>query len=121
MDFFPSFVEMAGGSPQPSPALDGESFVPLLRGATALKREALHWHFPHRPRRPSLGNSGAIRKGNYKLVEKFSNGKIELYDLSVDLGEKKDLAAKLPAKTKELLHDLRTWRNEVGAFMPAND
>ena len=116
-DFFPTFVEMAGGNPKETTAVDGESLVPLLQGTSSLKRKALFWHFPHRGK---IGNSGAIRKGNFKLVEKFLTGKIELYDLSQDIGETKDLAGQLPDKARELLNDLRAWRKEVKASMPQN-
>lgn len=114
-DFFPTFVEIAGGNPKESAAVDGESLVPLLRGASCINRKALFWHFPHRG---EIGNSGAIRKGNYKLIEKFTTGKIELYDLSKDIGESQDLAATMREKANELLNDLIAWRNEVGAAMP---
>ena len=80
-----------------------------------MKRPALFWHFPHRGK---IGNSGAIRKGRFKLVEKFSTGKIELYDLSRDIGETTDLAGEFPDKARELLNDLRAWRKEVNASMP---
>ena len=106
-DFFPTFVEMAGGNLGQTPAIDGRSLVPLLKISSSLDRTALYWHFPHRA--PS-GNSGAIRKGNFKLIEKFSTGEVELYDLSTDLGETKDLSKQLPEKTRELLADLIAWR-----------
>lgn len=115
-DFFPSFVEMAGGVPTEYPDLDGESFVPLLKGGSSLQRDVLYWHFPHRG---PIGLSGAIRKGSYKLIEQFATGTTELYDLSKDLGETQDLAATMPQKAEELLNDLRAWRKEVGASMPA--
>jgi glucan 1,4-alpha-glucosidase len=118
-DFFPSFVEMAGGDPTKIPNLDGESFVPLLQGEGSLKREALFWHYPHH--RGEEGYGGAIRKGNYKLIEKFSTGQVELYDLSKDIGEKQDLAAKMPEKAEELRKDLIAWRKGVGASMPQHE
>jgi hypothetical protein len=45
-----------------------------------------------------------IRKGDWKLVKKKVKGKIirELYDLSKDLGEKKDLAETMPKMVEEL-------------------
>jgi len=41
--------------------------------------------------------------------------------VSNDIGESQNLVAQMPEKAQELMNDLRTWRNEVGALMPAND
>ena len=41
-DFFPTFVEMAGGEPSTTTAVDGQSLVPLLKGASSLKPRALY-------------------------------------------------------------------------------
>ncbi len=115
MDFFPTFVEIGGGDPDKSTAVDGLSLVKLLKGGRRLDREALYWHFPHRG---NIGSSGAIRKGKYKLIEKFRTGKLELYDLSKDIGEKNDLSEELPKIVNELYAYLKTWRKETGAIMP---
>lgn len=46
---------------------------------------------------------------------------IELYDLRDDLGERKDLAAAMPDKARELQAKLAAWRIEVRAEMPKPD
>ncbi len=62
--------------------------------------------------------AGAIRSGDYKLIEFFENGALELYNLRKDPGESENLAHQLPEKT-ELLHEkLRDWREKIGADMP---
>jgi arylsulfatase A-like enzyme len=62
----------------------------------------LFWHFPHYH---GSGNipSGAVRSGDYKLIEWFEDGSIELYNLKDDISEKHDLAASKPEKADELL------------------
>ena len=56
--------------------------------------------------------------GDWKLIEFFEDGKLELYNLKNDLGEKNNLAQKRPTKTKELHTALLQWREEVKAPVP---
>ena len=118
-DFYPTLLEMAGLPLKPKQHLDGVSLTGLLKGsADRLDREALYFHFPQNHHVNGMGASAAIRVGDYKLVERFSNGKVELYNLKDDLGEQNDLAASLPEvadRLKKILHD---WRDETGVYMP---
>jgi hypothetical protein len=43
---------------------------------------------------------------------------VELYNLKEDLGEKNDLASKMPEKAKELRLMLERWRKEANVQMP---
>lgn len=119
-DFYPTIVEMADLPPKPEQYVDGVSLVPLLDGTGTPKREALYWHYPHYH---GSGNrpSGAIRAGDYKLIEWYEDGKVELYNLQEDLGERNDLAATMPGKADELKRMLHVWRAEVGAKMPEGE
>jgi hypothetical protein len=54
-------------------------------------------------------------------MEYLEDGKLELYNLRDDIGEKKNLAAEMPDKTKELLARLVAWRKEVNAPMPTKN
>ncbi len=119
-DFYPTMLEMAGLPPKPKQHVDGVSLVPLLEGTGTPEREALYWHYPHHH---GSGNrpSGAVRAGDYKLIEWYEDGKVELYNLKEDVGEKNDLAAKMPAKADELTRMLHAWRAEVGAKMPEGE
>ena len=117
VDFFPTIMEIAGlGAPQ-DPNIDGVSILPLLKGRGRLNREALYWHYPH------FSNQGgrpgaALRKGDYKLIEFYEDGRLELYDLSQDIGEENNLTATMPDKAEELHGMLEHWRQEVNANMP---
>src|SRR5262249_56524534 len=100
--------------------LDGESLVPLLRGTARPRREALFWHYPlAKPHFLGGRSAGTVRKGDHKLIEFFDTGKVELYDLRADPGEKKDLSKAVPAKAAELRRLLAGWRKRVGAEVPA--
>ena len=61
----------------------------------------------------------AVREGDWKLLEYLEDGRTELYNLRDDLSEKTDLATQMPDKTATLLKQLRLWRTQVGAAMPA--
>jgi len=62
--------------------------------------------------------AGAIRAGDWKLIECFETGRLSLYNLAEDLSETTDLAAAHPARVRELHERLLAWRQEVGALMP---
>jgi arylsulfatase A len=115
VDFFPTILEMAGVAPDPQRVIDGISFVPVLKQAGKLTREAIYWHYPHYH---NTTPGGAIRAGDWKLIEYFEDGRVELYNLREDLGETEDLAASMPEKAAELRKKLADWRKSVGAQMP---
>lgn len=61
-----------------------------------MKRSALYFHYPNYAWHRSNRLGGAIREGRYKLIERFDDESIELYDLERDLGETRDLAERMP-------------------------
>jgi len=117
MDLYPTLLDMAGLPQRPEQHVDGLSLAPLLRGGASLEREALFWHFPHyhgSANRPS----GAVRIGDYKLIQWFEDGKVELYDLANDPGEQYDLVEREPQEAARLRDALGSWRVAVNAQMP---
>ncbi len=116
-DFYPTMLEMASLPPKPQQHVDGESMVPLLKGTGHQQRRAIYWHYPHYSNQGG-GPGGAIRAGDFKLIESYEDNRVELYNLRADLGEQHDLAAQMPEKTAELRRLLHEWRQEVGAVMP---
>ncbi len=122
MDLFPTLVEMAGLPASPAKtAIDGVNFAAVLRNSAAkLTRDTLFWHYPHH-QHYQLGGAmpyGAIRAGDFKLVEFFNDMRVELFNIREDIGEQRDLAASMPEKTAELRTRLHAWRKEVDAQMP---
>lgn len=126
VDLYPTLLELAGASApsKDTQPLDGVSYVSLLQGGGEgkLPREAIYWHFPG-----YLGAgadswrttpAGAIRVGDFKLLEFFEDNRLELYNLRDDVGQKTDLSTSMPDKTKELHGRLVAWRAEVKAPMP---
>jgi arylsulfatase A-like enzyme len=117
MDFYPTMLEMAGLPSHPSQHKDGLSLIPLLKENDHINRKAIYWHYPHyhgSGQRPA----GAIRVENYKLIEWYEDGQLELYNLTNDLSETKDLSEIMPEKATELRQMLDNWRHRIGAQMP---
>ena len=117
-DFYPTILEMAGLPLKPEQHRDGVSLVPLLKQVGTLNREAIYWHYPHYHINNPYGPFGAIRNGDWKLIEYFENMNLELYNLNSDLGEQTNLAAINPTKATELRDMLHVWRTSVDAQMP---
>jgi arylsulfatase A-like enzyme len=113
-DFFPSILEMAGLPARPDQHMDGMSFVPALKGDD-FDRKAVYWHFPHYSNHGMQSPGGAIRFGDYKLLEYFENNTIQLFNLKEDPGEQHNLARTQPEKARELLTMLHEWREDVSA------
>jgi arylsulfatase A len=109
-------LEMAGGAGDPGHVPDGESLVPLLKQNGSLKRDAICWHYPHFSNQGGMPG-GAVRRSEYKLIHFYDDDRVELYNLRDDLGEKNNLAAKMPQKTAELRKLLDDWLLEVDATM----
>jgi len=122
-DFFPTLLEAAGLKVTDAEVkADSESIIPLLKQTGRFKPRALYWHYPHYHHQ-GVGPSGAIRQGEYKLIEWFEKsvdgvdtpGALELYNLKNDINEQHNLAEKMPEKTAELYGKLKQWRKSVGA------
>jgi len=120
IDFYPTFLDMTGlaGDPKHNADMDGISLVPLLKNpAGKLKRKVLYWHYPHYY--PTTTPVCAVRQDHWKLLEYFEDNHIELYDLSNDIGERNDLAEKIPEEAEKLRNHLDAWRKAVSAQIPS--
>ncbi|MEM1228024.1 MAG: sulfatase-like hydrolase/transferase [Planctomycetota bacterium] len=116
-DFYPTLLEMLNLPAMPEQHQDGRSFVPALMGEEH-DRGPIFWHFPHYSNHGFQSPNGAVRSGNYKLIEYYENGTVQLFDLDADIGEKNDLSASKPDVTRRLTNLLHNWRDEVDAKMP---
>ncbi len=114
-DFYPTLLEATGAKAAAGHRPDGESLVPLLKHSGRPKRDAIFWHYPHYHH---TAPCGAIRAGDFKLIEYYEYGDLELYNLKDDIGEKKNLAKAMPERAAELRKRLDAWRKAVGAKMP---
>jgi len=110
---------MAGLPLKPQQHLDGVSLKSLItRESKHLEREAIYFHYPHYHHVNTMGPAGAVRMGDYKLVERFENMKVELFNLKNDIGETKDLTVEMPELAEKMKAMLHKWREETGSRMP---
>jgi arylsulfatase A-like enzyme len=112
-DFFPTMLDMAGLPPRPE-AQDGISLTPLLRQNGAMPIRHLYWHYPHYANQGGFPG-GAVRAGDWKLIERFEDGRTHLYNLSSDVGERSDVAEQHPDRVAAMRADLHAWYDDVGA------
>jgi arylsulfatase A len=111
-DWIPTLHELIGERP-PS-GLDGVSFAAFLRGQAPAPVRKFFWHFPHYTNQGSRP-TGAVRDGQWMLVEYYDDPKAELYDLGTDIREQHDVAARQPERVVQMRAALAAWRQEVGA------
>jgi arylsulfatase A len=120
-DLYPTILEMVGLPLRPQQHADGMSLAPLVKGADSLDRDAIYWHFPHYSNHGMQSPGGAVRAGDYKLLEYFENNTVQLFHLRHDLGEQQDLSQAEPDKVARLRGMLHQWRQDVSArMMPPN-
>lgn len=116
-DLYPTFIDMAGANRPANQVTDGLSLLPILKGKeSTLNRKALYWHFPTSmwARHPQ----GAIRMGDYKLIEDYDDGSLQLFNLKDDIGETVNLVDKQPAVAQKLYQNFADWRKAMDAPMP---
>jgi arylsulfatase A-like enzyme len=127
IDMFPTILEMTGVNTPEGKVLDGESIVPILKKQGDFDRRAIFWHFPAYLQGKAEGArdpyfrtrpAGAVRAGDWKLIEYFEDGALELYNLADDISEENNLADTIPEKATELHQILLDWRQEVNAPVP---
>jgi arylsulfatase A-like enzyme len=118
IDYLPTFCELTGISEIPE-NVDGKSIVPLLLKPEKKEdyERPLFWHYPHFSNQ--LGRpAGSVRMGDFKLVELYETGTLELYNLKEDISESNNLSEKMKDKTTEMYKLLADWRKSVNAQMP---
>lgn len=121
-DFYPSILEMAGIRNYKVPQkIDGISFVPLLRQTgDPSKGRSLYWNCPNiwGEKGPGIGPSCTIRKGDWKLIYYYATGEKELFNITDDIGESKNMASARPEIVKKLSAKLGNFLRKVGGQRP---
>ncbi len=137
-DLLPTLAAATGATLPAGVVLDGRNVLPLWRGAAPSAAEHTRdfvWHFPYyhpetgyAKAKPAIGVDdfatsqtkphSALRSGPWKLIQFHEDDRLELYNLSADPGEQRDLAAREPARAAELRSRLRGELARVGARFP---
>jgi arylsulfatase A-like enzyme len=111
IDLYPTVAAAAGVNVDHE--IDGVDLLPALKGGS-LEPRALYWHYPHYSNQGGIPG-GAIRMGDYKLFERYENGRVQLYNLKDDIGEQNDLAAQHPEQVEQMRAKLHAWYKTVDA------
>ena len=119
VDYFPTMLDLVGISVPKQLKIDGISVKYALLGKTQ-SREAIYWHYPHYPNQGGRPG-GAVRLGDYKLIEFYDTGEVELYNLKNDIGESTNLVNVEKKAAKTLLKKLHNWRISINAKMPTKN
>ncbi|WP_157634679.1 sulfatase [Spirosoma panaciterrae] len=137
-DFFPTFYELASGKKNTQKDIDGKSMVSLLTSGNGkdLENRALYWHFPYYHPEGNVDKvknlpigiedqyisftkpQSAIRKNQYKLIHFFEDDRVELFDLTNDIGEKVDLSKRHPDIAEKMKKELADYLSNVKARLP---
>lgn len=115
IDLFPTVLDVCGVKSTAKP--DGVSFAPVLAGKPPTARDAVYWHYPHYANQGGRPG-GAVRSGDFKLIEFYETGRRELFNVKTDLSESRNLALEKPDVVKDLAAKLEAWRKDIGAKMP---
>ena len=117
VDFYPTLLEAAKIKPDKAQKLDGVSILANWTNPKSRpKRDAIYWHYPlEKPHFLGGTSGGAIQAGDWKLIERFEDGGLELYNLGEDVREKRNLASQRPELAQRMLSEMRVWRHIVRA------
>jgi arylsulfatase A-like enzyme len=118
IDYLPTLCEMVGINKLPD-SISGKSIVPLLyqQSENKTQNDTLYWHYPHFSNQGSRP-AGAVRCGDFKLIENYETHELELYNLKNDIGELYNLSKIDMQKTNEMYNMLDSWRKKNKAEMP---
>jgi arylsulfatase A-like enzyme len=105
LDLFPTALSAAGAQPPDNVKLDGVDLLPWLEGKRSdAPHDALYWRFTPQ---------WAVREGNFKLLRSLASEEPQLFDLSADLAEKRDLASEKPDVVKRLREKYDAWSAQL--------
>ncbi len=140
VDMMPTLAEITGGTLPKNQPIDGRSFANLLYTGKPIEKRTIFWHYPlylegkgHQKGWPGdnllpiYGTdvmhwravpASAVMEGDWKLIYYYEYDKAELYDLSKDIGEKRNLSESNPKIAEKLLTKLRQWAKKTNADIP---
>ena len=95
--------------------------VPALKGDGLVRGKPIFWHSPvSRPYSTGDTDSSAVRIGDYKLIDWYNTGHVELYDLVNDPGEQNNLAASKPDRLQVMMQGLIVAMEQQHALYPVD-
>jgi arylsulfatase A-like enzyme len=137
MDIYPTVLNMAGASPV-GLQLDGSDLSPIVfkpdtSGAASLRKRPLFWYLPgytvdsevtdEALATPQVDRpftqlpASVLRQGGWKLIRYYGDTPSELYDLSMDPKEQRDLFDATPVHARSMMKTLESWLRETGGVL----
>jgi arylsulfatase A-like enzyme len=128
VDLFPTLCAVVEVSPPDAVMFDGEDLSADFRGANDVRSKSLFWEygrkpspegtnglraFPYPPEPQARSPNVAMREGDWKLLINADGSDSELYDLSTDPNESRNLAAAKPDLTARLSRIALDWRKSL--------
>lgn len=119
-DLFPTLTDICSVPLAEGIKLDGSSLKPLLKSGNSrsFDNRKLFWHkAAERPASTGDYVSTAVRSGNYKLIDFYEQGRVELYNLKEDPSEMVNIAESKRDIADALMKDIQVWRKEFDVVM----
>ena len=108
VDVFTTVLAASGVDPPANLDLDSRDILPAVTGSLeGPLHDALYWNWIGK----DSDKGWAIRMGRWKLLA--DKGGLELYDLSADISETRNLADKEPSIVEELHARYRSWQEQI--------
>jgi arylsulfatase A-like enzyme len=124
VDFLPTICRLAGVTVPASVQPDGEDVSDIWLGRARPRTKPLHWEWLFNVAGGRDGGylppSLAVRDGDWKLLVNHDGSRAELYNISQDIGEERDLAAANPERVKTLTAKALAWAKALPPS-PARD
>ncbi|MEM8734915.1 MAG: sulfatase [Planctomycetota bacterium] len=122
-DVYPTIMEAISGNDdaemkEASRTIDGESLIPLLQQSDEWKREALYFHYPNYAFHKKNRLASAVRVGDFKLIKRYDDSSLELYNLKSDIGESENLVGSDRERVEKMSRMLESWLDETAASLP---
>lgn len=102
-DLVPTLIALAGASGARRVSSDGLDLSSLMLRGEGLAKRDLFWR---------MDDEGAIRSANWKWI-RLSDKRRFLFDLSNDLGERRNLMSAFPSKARELEETFHRWEERI--------
>ncbi len=121
-DLFPTIIELTGSEIPEDLPVDGASLSDVIATGGNMQERALFWHYPHKwgPTGPGLDPFTSVRKGDWKLIYFYRDRSWELYDISEDITETRNVMNTNRVHAKQLAGLMIDWMREVDARLPVD-
>jgi arylsulfatase A-like enzyme len=122
MDVFNTLLDVAGVKSPNSYGEDGVSLIPHLTDKRPVIKRDFYWHYPeNRPMYAGRSSAAILGKEGFKYIYFYKGDKPELYNITNDKAETKDLYQKNQKKANDLADNLSAFLSECGYDMMKNN